>query len=124
MWLTPEDTLTVERDAGVRETLHRVGEGGKLPMDLPGRYSNPDCASDWTIALTDAGMTLRVDGPLRIGSAFEIEPVEDDFIRVITPMTLFRGWLDVRVVRDAERRIIGLDVDGSRARNLRFTREH
>ena len=124
MWLTAEDTLTVERDAGVRETLHRVGEGAKLPMDLPGRYSNPDCATDWTITQTDAGMALRVDGPLRIGSTCEIEPVEDDFIRVITPMTLFRAWLDVRVVRDAERRIIGLNVDGSRARNLRFTREH
>ena len=96
----------------------------KIPSDLPGRYSNPDCATDWTIAQTDAGMTLRVDGPLRIGSACEIEPIEDDFIRVITPMTLFRAWLDVRVVRDAERSIIGLNVDGSRARNLRFTREH
>jgi D-aminopeptidase len=124
MWLTPDDTLTVERDAGVRETLHRVSEAAELPMDLPGRYSNPDCATDWTIASTDAGMTLRVDGPLRIGSTCEIEAVEDDFIRVITPMTLFRAWLDVRVVRDAESRIVGLNVDGSRARNLRFTREY
>jgi CubicO group peptidase (beta-lactamase class C family) len=124
MWLTPDDTLTVERDAGVRETLHRVGEGARLPIDLPGRYSNPDCATDWTIAQTDAGMTLRVDGPLRIANTCEIEPVEDDFIRVITPMTLFRAWLDVRVVRDDRGKISGLNVDGGRARNLRFTREY
>jgi hypothetical protein len=122
--LTPDDTLTVERDAGVRETLHRVGEGARLPIDLPGRYSNPDCATDWTIAQTDAGMTLRVDGPLRIASTCEIEPVEDDFIRVITPMTLFRAWLDVRLVRDDRGKISGLNVDGGRARNLRFTREY
>jgi CubicO group peptidase (beta-lactamase class C family) len=124
MWLAAGDTLTVERDAGVRETLHRVAPRAELPIDLPGRYSNPDCATDWTIASTEAGMVLHVDGPLRVGSTCEIEAVEDDFIRVITPMTLFRAWLDVRVVRDAERRIVGLNVDGGRARNLRFTREH
>ena len=32
-------------------------------------------------------------------------------------MTLFRAWLDVRVLRDAGGRITGLHVDGGRARN-------
>ena len=30
-------------------------------------------------------------------------------------MTLFRAWLDVRVLRDAGGRITGLHVDGGRA---------
>ena len=39
-------------------------------------------------------------------------------------MTLFRAWLDVRILRDAGGGITGLHVDGGRARNLLFAREH
>jgi hypothetical protein len=39
-------------------------------------------------------------------------------------MTLFRGWLDVRVLRAAGGRITALHVDSGRARNLLFAREH
>ena len=38
MRLDSEDTLEVERDAGMRETLHRVSGNAALPADLPGRY--------------------------------------------------------------------------------------
>ena len=124
MRLASDDTLEVERDAGACETLHRVAPEATLPVDLPGRYVNVDTAAAWTIAATDAGMTLRIAGPLRAAGPWEIEPIEGDFIRVISPMTLFRAWLDVRVLRDAGGRITGLHVDGGRARNLVFAREH
>ena len=45
MCLSSDDTLDVERDAGVRETLHRAAPGAVLPLDLAGRYRNPDCAA-------------------------------------------------------------------------------
>lgn len=118
-----EDMLEVERDAGMRETLHRIVEVSELPRDLPGRYSNPDIAATWTVASADSGMTLHIAGPLRATGPWEIEPVEGDCIRIISPITLYRAWLDVRVLRDAAGVITGLHVDSGRARNLLFTRE-
>jgi hypothetical protein len=78
-----DDTLEVERDAGVCETLHRIAPGAKLPIDLPGRYVNADTAAAWTIAAADGGMTLRIVGPLCAAGPWGIEPVQGDFIRVI-----------------------------------------
>jgi D-aminopeptidase len=111
-------TLEVERDAGVRETLHRVPEGAVLPADLSGRYESAEIAAAWTIT----GATLRIEGPLLAAGPWDIEPVEGDFIRVYTPMILDRGWLDCRILRDASNRITGLGVDGGRAKGLVFTR--
>ena len=105
MRVASDDVLDVERDAGVRETFHRVTPGAKLPGDLPGHYMNVDIAAAWTIAHGEAGTTLHIVGPLRAAGPWEIEPVEGDFIRVISPMTLFRAWLDVGVLRDAGGRI-------------------
>jgi CubicO group peptidase (beta-lactamase class C family) len=124
MRLLADDVLEVRRDAGMREILHRIADGAGLPPDLPGHYSNADTAAAWTIAATDAGMTLRISGPLCVGGPWEIEPIEGDFIRVISPMTLFRAWLDARVMRDTAGAVTGLRVDGGRARNLFFAREH
>jgi hypothetical protein len=123
MRLLSDGVLEVERDAGMRETLHRIAEPSELPDDLPGRYSNPDIAATWTIAPVDGGMALHIAGPLRATGPWEIEPVEGDCIRIISPMTLYRAWLDVRVQRDAAGAITGLHVDSGRARNLLFTRE-
>jgi D-aminopeptidase len=121
MRLTAGDVLDVERDAGIHETLHRVADGATLPRDLPGRYDNADVAATWTIAATDGRMALQVAGPLLSAGPWEIEPIEGDFIRIVTPMTLYRAWLDVRVQRDAAGRITGLLVDGGRVRNVTFT---
>jgi D-aminopeptidase len=123
MRLTADDGLAVERDAGLRETLHRVAPGARLPDDLPGRYYNPDVAATWTVTATETGMTLRIAGPLRTAGPWEIEPIEGDFIRIISPMTLFRAWLDVGVLRNAVSRITGLHANGSRVKNLVFERE-
>jgi CubicO group peptidase (beta-lactamase class C family) len=117
------ESIEVERDAGIRETLRRVSPGARLPGDLPGCYANPDTAATWTIKATDAGAELRVSGPLLLASvAWEIESVEGDYIRIYTPLTLYRGWLDTRVVRDAAGRITGLHVDGGRVKGLVFAR--
>jgi len=115
--------IEVERDAGFIETLHRVAPGGRLPADLPGRYVNPDTAATWGITATDGGAEMRVAGPLlQATGPWEIAPVEGDFIRIYTPLTLFRGWLDAVVLRDAAGRITGLHVDGGRVKGLVFTR--
>jgi D-aminopeptidase len=123
MRLTADDGLAVERDAGVRETLHRVAPGARLPDDLPGRYYNPDVAATWTVTATETEMTLHIAGPLRTAGPWEIEPIEGDFIRIISPMILFRAWLDVRVLRDAAGRITGLHANGGRVKDLVFERE-
>ena len=113
----------MERDAGMHETLHRVSGNAELPADLPGRYHNADMAATWTIGTGETGMTLHVAGPLRIAGHWEIEPIEGDFIRIVSPTPLFRAWLDGRVLRDAGGRISGLHVDGGRVRNLFFAKE-
>jgi hypothetical protein len=123
MWPASDDRLTVERDAGIRETLHRVEPGACLPTDLAGRYTNPDMAATWTIAATGQGAIVHVAGPLLTGTTWEIEAIEGDFIRIVTPSPLFRAWLDGRVLRGADGTITGLRVDGGRAKGLTFRRE-
>lgn len=122
MWPQQGDMLAVERDAGVREVLHRVVAGAALPADLPGRYVNPDVAATWTIVEGDRGMTLRVAGPLVAAGPWQIEPVEGEVIRLFTPMTLFRAWLDARVLRDSAGEVTGLVVDGGRVKGLVFNK--
>ncbi len=117
-----DDALELERDAGLLETLHRVTKSATLPHDLPGRYFNPEIAAAWTIERSEPGMTAQVAGPMRIVATMDIEPLEVDCIRIITPSNLLRAWLDVRVLRDGNGTITGLHVDGSRARNLVFAR--
>lgn len=95
----------------------------RLPEDLPGRYANPDTAATWTIASADAGAELRIAGPLLTASGpWEIEPVAGDCIRIYTPLTLFRGWVDARVQRDGAGKVTGLHIDGGRVKGLVFTR--
>jgi D-aminopeptidase len=116
------ETIELERDAGVRAVLRRVAPVARLPADLPGRYANPDTASVWTIMATDAGAELRIAGPLLAAGPWEIEPIDGDCIRIYTPLTLYRGWLDTRVQRDAQGRVTGLHIDGGRVKGLVFKR--
>jgi len=118
----PDDTLELERDAGIRETQHRLTTSALLPQDLPGRYLNPESATTWTIERGETGMIAQVAGPVRVAVFWEIEPIEGDCFRIITPSNLFRAWLDVRILRDNNGAITGLHVDASRARNLVFAR--
>jgi hypothetical protein len=66
---------------------------------------------------------VRVAGPLlAAGGGWEIEPIEGNNVRIYTPLTLYRGWLDTRVLRDAAERVTGLHVDGGRVKGLVFAR--
>jgi hypothetical protein len=113
------DTLEVERDAGVQESLHRIAPGAALPPDLNGAYHNADAAATWTID----GNSLRISGPLLAAAGpWDIEPIENDFFRVITPMGLYRGWFDARVVRDAAGKVTGLRADAGRVKGWSFGR--
>jgi CubicO group peptidase (beta-lactamase class C family) len=123
MWAVSDGRLTVERDAGIREDLHCVEPGARLPADLAGRYTNADIAATWTIAGTDQAATVHVAGPLLTGTTWEIEAVEGDFIRIVTPSPLFRAWLDGHVLRGPDCTITGLRVDGGRVKGLTFRRE-
>ena len=123
MWLRADDRLDVERDAGVHETLYRVAPDAGLPPDLAGRYENIDAATTWTIETTGQGATIEVSGPLLRRVRWEIEPIEADFFRVISPSLLFRGWFDCRVLRDAAGAVTGLHVDGGRVKGLLLERQ-
>ncbi len=116
--LADGDTLEVEHDAGTMALYHRVTEGGALPDGLSGRYVNDEVGATWTID----GAALTVDGPLRLGAQWSVEPVEGDVIRMVAPTTLYTAWLDARVLRERGGRVSGLAVDGGRARGLVFGR--
>ncbi len=122
--LSPDGvTLTVEADAGVITTFHRVTADAVLPADLPGVYASPDIAATWTFAQGDEGMTVQVSGPLLASSApWDVEPIEGDCIRVFPPGRLERTWLDARVLRDPAGAVAGLEVNGGRARRLTYSR--
>lgn len=106
----------------MKEELHRVAPDARLPTDLAGRYANPEVAATWSIACTEHGAGVHVAGPLLSGTRWDVEAIEADFIRIVTPSPLFRGWLDGRVLRDRNGTITGLHVDGGRAKGLTFTR--
>jgi CubicO group peptidase (beta-lactamase class C family) len=120
--LAPDGTLAVELDAGVRATYYRVTPGAALPEGLAGCYANADMAATWTIGVGAEGMEVRVCGPVAAdGGPWLVEPVAGDIIRIWVPGTLFKGWLDVRVLR-AGGRVSGLHVTGNRARQLIYAR--
>ena len=88
-----------------------------------GRYANVDTAATWTITATDTGAALRVAGPVfHTAGPWDIAPIDGDDIRIYTPMTLFRGWMDTRVMRNGGGRITGLHVDRRRIKGLVFER--
>jgi len=118
-----DDALELERDAGIRETLHRLTKDATLPPDLPGRYFNPEIAATWTVERGETGATAHVAGSVRVSTTWQREPMEGESIRIITPNNLFRASLDVRILPDRNGAITGLDADGSRARNLVLERK-
>ncbi|MGI4953712.1 MAG: serine hydrolase domain-containing protein [Janthinobacterium lividum] len=109
--------IEVEQDAGHVSHWRRVPDGALLPAGLAGTYRSPEMAATWTV---DEGF-VRSSGPVAAGGAWPIEAVEDDVFRVFVPGTLFRAWLDVRVVRAAGA-VVALEVNGGRARRVRYDR--
>jgi len=120
--LAPDGTLAVELDAGVRAICHRVAPGAALPEGLAGSYANAEMAAVWSIGEGADGMEVRVRGPVAAdGGPWPVEPVEGNFFRIWMPGTLFKGWLDVRLLH-AGGRVSGLHVTGNRARQLVYAR--
>lgn len=113
-----EDGLEVEQDAGVSGTWRRAPGGAALPDGLAGRYRSGEMAAEWTLAAADGRVRVQARGPVATGPAWDIEAVDGALFRVWTPGPLFRGWFDVRVCPDDG----GLEVNGGRAKRVRYAR--
>ncbi len=114
------NSVEIEHDAGVTATYHRVAPAAPLPADLPGTWRSDEMAATWTITAHDGGMDLHIDGPHAKAGPWPLEGIEGDIFRIWTPGSLYRSWLDARLVRNAEGRPTGLLTNGSRVKNLAF----
>ncbi|MDO9708089.1 serine hydrolase domain-containing protein [Paracraurococcus lichenis] len=120
----PEDgRLLVETDAGIITSFRRAATEARLPEGLEGAWTCAELDATWTIAPGTEGLVLRVRGPVGSDGPWPVLPIEGDCFRVLTPATLFQGWVDAQAVRDAAGRVAGFLVNGSRARGLRFGRD-
>jgi hypothetical protein len=115
-------SLEVELDAGTTAVYHRVAADAVLPDGLEGVYANDEIAATWTIRRDGGALTLRVDGPHVRSGRWEIAAIEGDMIRILPPARLYRSWIDARVQRDEAGAVVGLAVNGGRARRLSFAR--
>ncbi len=121
--LAPDgDRLDVEQDAGHTATWHRAAPGADLPDGLAGSYRSDELAATWTFVPGDDGLSLTVAGPVANAGPWPVEGIEGDIFRVWSPGTLWRSWLDVRLVRDAAGAVTGLLANGGRIRNVAFQR--
>jgi len=121
------NSVEIEHDAGITATYHRVAPGASLPADLPGTYRSEEMAATWTITRRQegghpTGMDLHIDGPHAKAGPWPLEAIEGDILRVWTPGSLYRSWLDARLLRDAQGAVTGLLTNGSRVKNLSFQR--
>ena len=113
-----DEALEIELPSGHLQHFTRVAEGALLPPDLDGVYHCPDMAAVWTVR----GTTLSVSGPLIADRSWTLAGIDGDILRVHMPSVLFQGWLDVRLVRDADGTPTGLLVNGSRAKGLFYAK--
>ncbi len=116
------DALEARMEAGRRAVLARVAPGAALPEGLAGPYRSAEMAAEWRFEDGAEGMTVAVDGPLVRGARWTVEAVEGDDVRVWVPGVLMRGWMDVRVRRDASGAVAGLVVNTGRLRGVAWER--
>ncbi|MFC7473296.1 serine hydrolase domain-containing protein [Dankookia sp. GCM10030260] len=117
------DGLALETDAGTVTRLRRVATAPVLPEGLAGTYRCAELDTVWTLAPDGDGLAVQVRGPLTAAGPWPVQPIEGDCLRILTPATLFQGWVDARLARDAAGRIAAILVSGSRVRGLRFDRQ-
>ena len=115
------EAIELEQDAGVVSVWRRVAAGAALPAGLAGVYRSDEMAASWTLAASGDGMVARAVGPVATGGDWPVEPIEGDLVRVHVPGTLYRAWLDVRVVRAAGS-VSGLQVTGGRVKRAWYPR--
>ena len=113
------DTIEVEQDAATIGLWHRVPTSASLPDGLLGQYRSDEMATEWTVLQQDGKTWIRASGPVSTGPLWELEPIDADLFRVHTPGALFRGWLDVRAVRDGGR-VVAVLASGARAKRVQF----
>ncbi|TCZ54636.1 serine hydrolase [Roseicella aquatilis] len=115
--------LAIETDAGTVTRFRRAEGTPALPAGLIGRYACAELDTTWTVAPAGDGLAVQVRGPVGSAGPWPLLPIEGDCLRVLTPATLFQGWVDAKLLRDAAGRIAGIEVSGARARGLRFERQ-
>ncbi len=115
------DTVEVEQDAGVRGVWHRVPDGATLPAELAGTYRSDEMDAVWMLEEQNGQAVLRARGPVVNGQPWEVLPIQGDHLRIIVPSSLFRSWLDVRVLREGGA-IVALEASGGRAKRVRYDR--
>ena len=116
-----DDGVEVEQDAGTIGVWRRVAAGASLPEGLAGRYRSQEMATDWTVAEQDGAVTIVASGPVVTGPAWDVEPIDGDVFRVRTPGTLYRGWFDVRAIRE-QGSVRALVASGGRVKRVRYER--
>ncbi len=116
-----DDGVEVEQDAATIGTWRRVAAGATLPEGLAGVYRSEEMATDWTVTEQEGAVAITASGPVATGPAWDVEPIDGDVIRVRTPGTLYRGWFDVRAVRE-QGRVTALIAGGSRVKRVRYDR--
>ena len=113
------DEIEVEQDAGVVGPWRRAPAAPTLPPGLAGAYRSAELAATWTLT----GTEVRATGPVATGQPWDIEPIAPDLIRIHIPGTLYRAWLDVRVLRDPTGAVTGLEANGARVKAMRLDRQ-
>jgi len=121
--LPQDDRLLLETDAGTVTTFRRADPAAALPAGLAGTYRCEELDTAWTLAPEGEGLAVHVRGPITVAGPWPVQPIDGDCIRVLTPATMFQGWVDARVQRDPAGRIAGILVSGGRARGLVFERQ-
>lgn len=116
--------LAVETDAGTMTRFRRVTEAPCLPEGLAGVYRCTELDATWTLAPTEDGLVVQVRGPLTTAGPWPVQPIEGDCFRILTPATLFQGWVDAKLARDPAGRVAAILVSGGRVRGMRFDRKN
>ena len=115
------DGVDVEQDAGIRSVWTRLPGGATLPDGLAGTWHSPEMAATWTVAIDAGTAEIHATGPAAASPAWPVEPIAPDLVRVHIPGTLFRAWMDVRVIR-ADGHAIALEASGGRTKAVRYER--
>ena len=124
MLLDPDgNTLGVQHDAEITAIYRRIGYGAPAPRGLVGTYVSVEMAAVWAIVEEEAGLVVRVSGPVGRGGPWQVEGIAGDVFRIYQPGILARSWMDAQVVRDVDGRVNGLYVHGGRVKRLVLQRE-
>ncbi|WP_431271090.1 serine hydrolase domain-containing protein [Dankookia sp. P2] len=116
-------SLMLETDAGTVTHFRRAATAPALPDGLAGSYRCAELDATWTLAPEGDGLVVQVRGPLTAAGPWPVQPIEGDCLRILTPATMFQGWVDAKLARAAAGRIGAIVVSSGRVRGMRFERQ-